>query len=54
MIQRLMAFNAEFAHRPQVFEFAVYKTVEVFATTKLLSASRQKTYDLLKECLLDH
>jgi len=54
LIQRLIAFNLEFSHRPQIFEFAVYKTVEIFAVTKLMQASRQKTYDLLKECLMEH
>lgn len=54
LIQRLLAFNKEFSHRPQIFEFAIFKTVEIFATTRLMTASRNKTYKELKECLIDY
>lgn len=54
LIARLLELNSEFSDRPEIFEFAVFKTVEVFATTKLVPASKQKTYELLKECLLDN
>ena len=50
---RLFNLNIEFAHRPEVFEFAVYYLVMNF-TTRLAKPSQEKDPELLKERFVNH
>ena len=47
-----MNLNGEFAHRPEVLEYAVYKIVRGFIETKLKNVTMEKDPAALKERLI--
>ena len=54
LIKKMLELNSDFVDRPEVFEYAIYKTVLIFVMSRFRTACKQANITNLKDSLINH